>query len=518
MRKTPLALVLLLGLALARPLAAQPAVAPGDPLALSLSAAIDRALGTSEEIGLAESQIDLANAQVREAYSTLYPRIDGSAGYTRTIESSFDTGGGGGLPDSLMFNPDPTLPLEDRVRYLEDNAPNAALGALGGLFSDLPFGQENTYSFAVSGSQVLFAPQAGAAVQIARHFREAARYNFTEEQADVRLQVEEAYIQALLAGELVTISGAALEQAQAFLEEEQLRLRAGRASELDVLRAEVELENIRPQIVQAQNALEVSVLNLKRLANIPYGQPLVLTTPLTLPPADDLADPELDPEAITSARASVLAAREQVAIREAQVRLERAAFLPRVAATATYARQLFADGIFDFGGEWRPDFTVGVGIQVPIFSGFQRSARVQQARVQLTQARYQLEQLREAVQLQLEQARGEKERARSLIAARQRTVDQAERVYDLTTLQYDEGVTTQLEVSNARLALLQARSNLVQALADFYLADSNLVRAQVAPGMGDAQPTLPDNAAPTPVEPPAPEPSDITPTDDLGDQ
>lgn len=426
--------------------------------------------------------MDLAGAQVREAYSALYPQISGSAGYLRTIQSPFSMDSGGPMPDSLMFNPDPTLPLDERVQYLEDHAPLAALGALGGLFSDLPFGQENTYSFSVSGTQVIFAPQAGAGIDIARHFREAARYNYTEEQADIQLRVQEAYIQALLAGELVTISSVALEQAQAFLDEEQLRLRAGRASDLEVLRAEVELENLRPQIVQAQNALEVSVLNLKRLTNIPYEQPLALITPLTLPSPDVLAEAELDPVAATSARASVLAAQEQVSIREAQVRLERAGYLPSVAANAGYGRQLFADGIFDFGGTWRPDFTVGIGIQIPIFDGFRRSASVQQAKVQLSQAEYQLAQLREAVQLQLEQARGEKERARSLIAARQRTVEQAERVHDLTMLQYDEGVTTQLEVSNARLALLQARSNLVQALADFYLADATLVRAQARPG------------------------------------
>lgn len=507
MRRIVPALAVLLGLAALRPLAAQPA----DTLALSLSDAIARALATSEEVGLAEAQVSLADAQVRAAYASLYPQIDGSVGYTRTIQSAFNVGGGG-IPDSLRFDPDPTLPLEDRVRYLEQNAPNAALGALGGLFSDLPFGQENTYSFALTGSQVIFSPQAGAGIAIARHFREAARYNFTEEQADIRLRVEEAYIQALLAGELVMISGAALEQARAFLEREQLRLRAGRASELEVLRAEVELENLRPQLVQAQNALEVAVLNLKRLANIPYGQPLVLTTPLTLPPAEDLADPAPDPEAVASARASVLAAEEQVRIREAQVRLERAAYLPRVAATASYARQLFADGVFDFGGQWRPDFTVGVGVQIPIFSGFRRAANVQQARVELSRAEYQLAQLREAVQLQLEQARGEKERARLLIAARQRTVDQAERVYALTTLQYDEGVTTQLEVSNARLALLQARSNLVQALADFYLADANLVRARVSPARADGQPA-PSRSA-VPAQPPAP--SDLAPTDGGG--
>lgn len=458
-----------------------------DTLALSLSAAIERALLTSEEVGLAEAQVNLANAQVREAYSALYPQLSGTAGYLRTIQSPFSMDSGGPMPDSLMFNPDPTLPLEERVRYLENNAPLAALGALGGLFSDLPFGQENTYSFSVSGTQVIFAPQAGAGISIARHFREAARYNFSEEQADIRLRVQEAYIQALLAGELVTISSAAIEQARAFLEEEQLRLRAGRASDLEVMRAEVELENLRPQVVQAQNALEVAVLNLKRLANIPFEQPLALTTPLTLPGPEAARAPEIDAEAVTSNRASVLAAQEQVRLREAQVRLERAGYLPSVAATAGYGRQLFAEGIFDLSGTWRPDFTVGIGVQIPIFDGFRRSASVQQARVALSQAEYQLAQLQEVVQLQLEQARGERERARSLIEARQRTVEQAERVYDLTTLQYDEGVTTQLDVANARLALLSARSNLVQALADFYLADANLIRAQVSPG---AQPAL----------------------------
>ena len=491
MRRTTLAVAALLGLILIRPLAAQPT----DTLSLSLSDAISRALSTSEEVGLAEAQVDLANAQVRSAYSSLFPQINGNAGYTKTLQSSFDTGGGTTTPDSVLFSPDPSAPIEERVRYLEENAPAAALTALGGLFSDLPFGQENTYAYTISGSQVLFAPQAGAAINIAKHFRQAARYNFTEEQADIKLQVEEAYIQALLAGELVTISNAAMEQAQAFLDEENLRLKAGRASELEVLRAEVELENLRPQLVQAQNALEVAVLNLKRLANIPYAQDLALTTSLTLPPAEALADPELDPEAITSARASVLAAQEQVDIRKAQVRLEKAAFLPRITATANYGRQLFADEIFDFSGTWRPDFTVGVGVQIPIFNGFARAAAVQEARVELDRAQYQLTQLEEAVQLQIEQALGEKERARSLIAARQRTVEQAERVYRLTTLQYEEGVTTQLEVSNARLALLQARSNLAQGLADFYLADANLVRSQATSGSGNVQPTLPGGGA-----------------------
>ena len=518
---------LLAALSLAASASAQPIDPPppsGPALPLSLGAAVTRALDGSEEVQLARARVDLAEAQVDQAYASLYPQLSANLAYQRTLASQFDSGDGGfAVPDSLRFDPDPNAPLEDRVRYLERNTPNAALGALGGLFSDLPFGQENTYTASLSGSQTLFSAQAFVGTRIAKGAREAVAYNEVEEVADVRLQVEQAYIQALVAREFVDISEAAIVQARAFLEDEQLRLRAGRASELEVLRAEVELENLRPQQVQAQNAADLAVLNLKRLTNIPYGQAVELTTPLTLPDPAALSDVELDPAAETSQRAAILAAEAQVGIREQQVRLQRAAYLPSVALSTNYGQTLFPSSAFAFDTSPRTDWTVSVGVQVPIFDGFRRRAQVAQARVELSQAELQRDQLVEAVQLQVEQALREKRRAAALIAARQTTVDQAARVYRLTELQYREGLATQLEVSNARLGLLQARSNLVQALADFYTADTDVARsltgvagATSAFSMGGGAPLADpvDLAPPTPAVPSDGTPGDPTPTGD----
>src|SRR5690606_16642779 len=178
---------------------------------------------------LARSQVGPAGAPVREARAAALPQINGNAGYPRTLASAFDTGGGGfTLPDSLRFDPNPDAPIEERIRYLEQRTPLAGLGALGQLFSDLPFGQENAYTFALSGSQLLYSGgRVGAALRIARNVEEAARYNLREEVAAIELDVRSAYSQALFAQELVGISEAALERARRFLEEEQLRLRAG---------------------------------------------------------------------------------------------------------------------------------------------------------------------------------------------------------------------------------------------------------------------------------------------------
>ena len=158
--------------------------------------------------------------------------------------------------------------------------------------------------------------------------------------------------------------------------------------------------------------------------------------------------------------------------------------------STSYGRQLFPSTAFEFDGQWRTDWTVSVGVSIPVFKGFQRTAELARARAQLESAKIQVAQLEAAVHLQYEQALGERERAGSAIAAREQTARVAQRVYDLTVLRYEPGVATQLEVSEARLAALQARTNLAQAVADFYIADAAVRRAlgatsaAVTPGTG----------------------------------
>jgi hypothetical protein len=128
----------------------------GDSVAITLGDAIGRAVGQSQEVRLARAQVDLARAQVTSARAAALPQINGGLNYTRTFASQFQSGGFT-IPDSLRFEPDPTGTVEERLRYLEDNAANAGLSGLGALFGNLPFGQKNTWSATVTGTQPLFA-------------------------------------------------------------------------------------------------------------------------------------------------------------------------------------------------------------------------------------------------------------------------------------------------------------------------------------------------------------------------
>ncbi len=449
-----------------------------DTLTLTLRDALTRAARTSEEVRLARSQVDLADAQIRNVRAGALPQINGNFSFTRTFESQFNTGGSFQLPDSLRFEPDSLGSVIDRLRYLEQRTPSAGLSGMGSLFGDLPFGRENAYTASLSGSQMLYSGgRTGAALEVAERLREATELNVREEVADLELSVQRAYHRALLATELEHISVAALEQAEKFLAHERLREKSGSAAELDVLRAQVAAANLRPQMIAARNASELALLDLRRLVNIPGGQPLRLGTLLTLPTSAQLQEPSVDSVVLLESRASIGAAERQVRMRQLGLRIARAAYLPSASVRFNYGRFLYPTQVFGWGGnQWRSDWNASVSIEVPIFDGLRRESQIDQASVQLRQSELQLAQLKEGVRLQYEQAAGERRRAAAAIEARQQTVTQAQRVHDLTVLRYDRGLATQLEVSDARLGLQQARTNLVQSLSDFYIADATLRR------------------------------------------
>lgn len=528
------ALALLAGAALAGPAVARAQVTPRDAwpatpaqptdsVGLALGDAIQRALSQSQEVRLARAQVDLARAQVTSARSAALPQINGGVNYVRTFASQFSGGAAIAIPDSLQFRPDTTASLAERLRYLEKNAGTAGLGGLSSLFGNLPFGRPNAWTASLTATQPLFAGgRVGAGLRIASRYREAADLGLQEQLGDIELQVRNAYFQALLAQELERIAAAAVAQADTFLVQERLRNQAGTASDLDVLRAEVSAENLRPQLVQARNAASLATLDLKRLIDIPLAQPVRLTTPLTVPSAQELADPQLDTERLIAQRASIRQQEQAVRIRAEQVKIARAGYFPTLDLSGYFAKVAFPDRPTAFNAvDWRSDATATLALRIPLFNGFRTVADVQEAKVNLRSEELRLVQLRENVELQYQQALGEQRRAAAEITARQRTVEQAQRVYELTVLRYDQGLATQLEVNDARLQSLQARTNLAQSISSFYLAAAGVSRSlgvqQVGPmtttaPQSPAGPTTPRQQQTTPATAPTTTPGTTQPT------
>jgi outer membrane protein TolC len=139
------------------------------------------------------------------------------------------------------------------------------------------------------------------------------------------------------------------------------------------------------------------------------------------------------------------------------------------------------DGVPDLGvigpDKWYSFSSFGLNLNIPIFSGLQRSYKLQQAKLNLMKIENNFTSLKSAIDLEVKQAAIsylnaikslESQRANSVLAAN---------VARVTKIKYEEGVGSNLEVIDAEAALKESQTNYYNALYDALVAKVDLDKA-----------------------------------------
>ena len=445
-----------------------------DTLRLSVEDAVTRALRSSDEAQLALARVEVADAQVTVARASGLPQLRLNTTYTRALK-------------------------------------NARATAVGQVFN-----QPNTYNVNLNLSQTVFqGGRIAAASRAASAVREASRLDAQEVRAVVTVDVQRAYLNALVAERVAVIQDENLTLASARVTQVQQLQAAGRVARYDLLRARVERANLEPLAIQARSDQELALLELKRVLNIPAEQPLVLTSTLDANAATALLT-SLDDTTATPQRASIRAAELEVRAREQGVRIARADLLPSVTFSFLNGYQAFPPPGMGFptqfgqsaptfcpepnatrscqNGGWFEDRSLALTLSWPVFDGFRTKANIDLAQAQQRLAELELQQTREAVTIEVARARAELRRVRALFEAQQQNAAEAREAFDLATLRFARGLSTQLEVSDAQFALLTAQTNQARTTHDLYLAGAELARS-----LGRPIPLPPTTTRPQPV-------------------
>ena len=437
---------------------AQSAVTPTDTIRLSLHEAVTLGLRTGDEVRLSAAQALSAEAQYDLARASLLPQIRLSSSYTRTFESA------------------------------RSNAVSSV------------FNQPNTYNVNANFSQTLF--QGGrllATARAANALAAAAELTAEERTALYTVEIQRAYLGALLAERLAELQQTNLQLASARLTQVQQFHNAGLAAQYDVLRAKVERANIEPLTIQARNDRDLAHLELKRLLNFPVEQPLVLTTAIDPQAAQTFVAAYLD-TAVVPERAALRAAELTARSRRLAITAARAELMPTVTFFFQTGFQAFPPPGFGFpgtrgslnaascpagsqpgrlcqNGGWFEDRNMGIQFSWPVFDGLRAKSALDLARAQTRIAELQLRLERELVAVEVARARAELRRAKAVFDARRETAAEANEAFRLASLRFSRGLSTQLEVSDAQLALLTAESSEARATIDFFLATAELARS-----------------------------------------
>ena len=451
---------------------------------ISLDEAVRTAEAQSEAIRIARAGVQRAQGQQYQARSQRLPQLNGSASYTRTLASQFDVGGSAPAVDTTKPAPPPTpcdqylldatATTTERLAGLED-ASRCALGQNPfSSFGNLGFGAKNQYNAGLSFSQNLFSGgRIMAQNSVANAGRRSAEIELTAQRAQLRLDVTQAYFDAALADRLVALAESSAVQTDKVLRQTQLARTVGNVSEFELLRAQVSSANQRPIVIQRQSDREVAYLRLKQLLNFPLESPIQLTTQVDDPAATSAAVAAAT--AITSDtaaidRATVRQAAASIDAQRGLLKVAKAQRFPTLALTSQYGKVAFPLTGLPGSGDFRTNWTIALGTQVPLFTGgrIKGDQMVAEANVREAQARY--DQLREFASLDSRVTINNLLQAREAWQASLGTAEQASRAYSIAEVRYREGISTQLELNDARILLEQAVVNRALAARNLQVA------------------------------------------------
>lgn len=417
------------------------AEAPEPALQLTVEQAVRLAIEQNRDVRKAREQVDALRGKIREVKSQAFPQVKLEGGMLRFRDPSF--------LNSSSFD---KIPPEFKNALTADPA--------------------NLFNYGVSVSQPLYtAGKVGTAVRLANLEAEGVEADRDAVEQTVCFEVVRAFYDLLLAEERVTVARETVEQRRKHLEVVKSRFEAGDATEVDVLRSQVNLANAEPDLIRARNAIEQARGVLNQLLVRDPRAPLEARGQFDFQPWTESDFEVLSAEAI---RRRPELARLRITDRESeqQQRLAEAESRMRVDFKSYFG--ISSRLLENLGNRNFERWNFSFDFSLPVYDGGRRSGLITQSVSARRMARLALEQQESAVRLQVQQAADEIRRAEKTVEATQLNVTQAERVLEMMQNNYKYGAATTLDVVDAQTALTWSRTNLLQGLYDHVIGKARL--------------------------------------------
>jgi len=288
---------------------------------------------------------------------------------------------------------------------------------------------------------------------------------------DLALEVTKAYYELLAAKQLRKVAEETVTQAAYHVALARARHKSGVAARSDVLKAETERADARLASVRTKSNVRIA---RGRLANV-MGLRVSRQFEVADAPQDahqqGLAEIEQLLDEAAAKRPALRAALARVEQHRAQLRATQARYWPTLSADANYGwedRHFAPD---------REEWSAGISLDLPVFTGFRRGHRVRRAKSSLSQSLAEYDGMLRGVELDVWVAYSRVIEATEAIDAADALVASAQESARVAEGEYKSGVGAMVALTDAQTARTEARTRLVQAKLDWRLARAQLERA-----------------------------------------
>lgn len=447
------------------------------PVVITLEQALKIALSENVSVQVADMEIERTGFAKKGAYAALFPQIDASGAYQRTIKKQvmymdFDMSSLGGMMGGAGEGGETELPegveIPDGVEIPETGTESSDNG--GGL----EVGRWNTYSAGLSAAMPLVNAQLWKSIRISGLDVELAVEKARSSRLETVTQVKNAYFATLLAKEAFSVYKDVYENAVSNYEETKKKFDAEKVSELELLRAKTTVANAIPNVYNAESSIILALWQLKAILGVDLDMNLDIAGKL-----GDYADQmyyEIHQHDSVSLDHNTTM--KQLAIQSEMlaqsIKLQKYANIPSLALAFNFSINAMTND-FNFSSyRWTPHSYVALSLNIPIFAGGKRYQAIRQAKNQYQQVQLQTDNTERQLKIAIRQSLTTMETNMKSYYSAQDAVAMAGKGYSIAEKAYQVGRSTLIELNDAQLALTQARLAEYQAIYNFVVAKAQL--------------------------------------------
>ncbi len=464
------------------------AEAAEEPVIITLEQALEIALSENVSVKVADMEIERTGYAKKGAYAGLFPQIDFSGAYQRTIKKQVmymggDDEGEGGDGMGSMFG-DMMTPIYNALGLLAKETGVDITSALNPPVQDEPeessadggiaVGRWNTWNAGISAGMPLVNAQLWKSIRVSALDVELAVEKARSSRLETVTQVKNAYFSTLLAKEAFEVYKEVYENAVRNYEEAQKKFDAEKISEMELLRAKTTVANAIPNVYNAESSVILSLWQLKAVLGVDLDMNIDIAGQL-----NDFAEHMFfDIHQNDSVSLDKNTAMKQLAIQTEMlaetVKLQKYANLPSLSLGFNFSMNAMTND-FNFSEyKWTPYSYVGLSLSIPIFAGGKRYQQIRQANNQYRQVQLQAENTERQLKIAIRQSLTTMETNMNSYYAAQEAVALAEKAYMISEKAYQVGRSTLIELNDAQLALTQSQLAQSQAIYNFVIAKAQL--------------------------------------------
>jgi outer membrane protein TolC len=156
-------------------------------------------------------------------------------------------------------------------------------------------------------------------------------------------------------------------------------------------------------------------------------------------------------------------------ISELNLKLKRSEALPTISAYYNH-QENFNEESFTF----TPPDVVGVNVSIPIFSSFQRMAKISQAKIEVHQSRLNKELASDGLRMEFASARSAYLNAYENFETEKSNLDLSRTIYENNLRKYEEGMVSSIELTQAQNQYLSSQSNYFNSIVELVSAKAKI--------------------------------------------